>query len=134
MPGSVYHPIANLVTEWLNVVEECQINTSSKKIADSLKSVKLEEDEEIISFDVVSLYTNVPVQEAIDTCADLLYSGDYQLPPVEKETFKELLQLCTCDVLMQTHDGFYRQTDGLAMGSPPAPLLANRAKLYERYG
>ena len=69
MPGSVYHPIANLVTEWLNVVEECQINTSSKKIADSLKSVKLEEDEEIISFDVVSLYTNVPVQEAIDTCA-----------------------------------------------------------------
>ena len=145
MPGSVYHPIANLVTEWLNVVEECQINTSSKKIADSLNSVRLEEDEEVISFDVVSLYTNVPVQEAIDTCADLLYSGNYQLPPVDKETFKELLQLCTCDVLMQTHDGFYRQTDGLAMGSPPAPLLANgwlskydpiikdQAKLYARY-
>ena len=46
---------------------------------------------------------------------------------------------------MQTHDGFYRQTDGLAMGSPPAPLLANGwlskydpmikgdAKLYARY-
>ena len=46
---------------------------------------------------------------------------------------------------MQTHDGFYRQTDGLAMGSPPAPLLANGwlsrfdphiqgdAKLFARY-
>ena len=125
MPGSVYHPIANQVMEWLNIVPECQINTSTRKIADSLKSVHLEEDEVVVSFDVVSLYTNVPVQEAIDICADLLYSGEHVQPPVDKQTFKELLELCTCNVLMQTHDGFYRQTDGLAMGSPPAPLLAN---------
>ena len=26
---------------------------------------------------------------------------------------------------MLTHDGYYRQVDGLAMGSPPAPHLAN---------
>ena len=64
---------------------------------------------------------------------------------MDKGNFKELLKLCTCNVLMQTHDGFYRQTDGLAMGSPPAPLLANGwlstfdprikedAKLYDRY-
>ena len=26
---------------------------------------------------------------------------------------------------MSTHDGMYQQTDGLAMGSPPAPHLAN---------
>ncbi|XP_066936347.1 uncharacterized protein [Clytia hemisphaerica] len=26
---------------------------------------------------------------------------------------------------MLTHDGYYKQIDGLAMGSPPAPLLAN---------
>ena len=75
----------------------------------------------------------------------MLYSGEHQLPPVDKATFKELLKLCTCDVLMKTHDGFYRQIDGLAMGSPPAPLLANawlskydplirdNAKLFARY-
>ena len=46
---------------------------------------------------------------------------------------------------MSTHDGFYRQIDGLAMGSAPAPFLANGwlsqfdpkikddAKLYYRY-
>ena len=118
MPGSVYHPIAEQVTEWLKVVPQCQINTSTKKIADKLSTIELEENEEIISFDIVSLYTNVPVEEAIEVCTDLLYSGEHQLPPVDKETFKELIRLCTCDVLMQTHDGFYRQTDGLAMGSP----------------
>ena len=145
MPGSVYHPIANVVTKWLNVVPECQINTSTKQVADSLKEVQLEDDEVIVSFDVSSLYTNVPVQEAIDVCADLLYSGKHEVPPVDKETFKELLRLCTCNVVMKTHNGFYRQTDGLAMGSPPAPLLANgwlskydpsigeNAKLYARY-
>ena len=46
---------------------------------------------------------------------------------------------------MLTHDGYYRQRDGLAMGSPPAPPLANGwlfcydprirddAKLFSRY-
>ena len=53
--------------------------------------------------------------------------------------------MCTCNVVMKTRDGFYRQVDGLAMGSPPAPLVANAwlsqydprirgdAKLYARY-
>ena len=116
-----------------------------QKVSDSLKNAKLDADEVMISFDVSSLYTNVPVEEAIDTCADLLYSGKHPKPPVDKQTFKDLVRLCTCDVLMKTHDGFYRQIDGLAMGSPPAPLLANGwlskfdpsirgdAKLYHRY-
>ena len=52
------------------------------------------------------------------------------LPPVSKDTFKKLLAISTCDVLMLTHDGCYRQKDGLAMGSPPAPPLAN-ALLYK---
>ena len=99
----------------------------------------------VVSFDVTSLYTNVPVNEAIDTCSDFLYSGKYQLPPVSKDTFKKLLRIYTCDVLMLTHDGYYRQKDGLAMGSPLAPPLANGwlykfdptikddAKLYSRF-
>ena len=125
MPGTAYHSIANQCTDWLSVVEECQIQSNTKLICDSLKTVELGDDEEIISFDVSSLYTNVPVIEAIEHCADLLYSGKYELPPVDKETFITLLKLGTCDVVMLTHDGYYRQTDGLAMGSPPAPLLAN---------
>ena len=145
MPGSAYHSTALQCAEWLSVVEECQINSSTKSISDSLQSIELEDDEELISFDVTSLYTNVPVKEAIAECADLLYSGKYELPPVDKQTFIELLTLCTCNVLMSTHDGFYRQVDGLAMGSPPAPMLANgwlykydaiirdNAKLYARY-
>ena len=51
MPGSAYHKIAVQVTEWLSVVDECKINSSTKSIADSLKSIKLDKDEVIVSFD-----------------------------------------------------------------------------------
>lgn len=125
MPGSLYHKIAMQITKWLSVVEECATNCSTQSIADSLKDIHLDDDECLVSFDVTSLYTNVPVEEAIDLCTEYLYSGKYEIPPVSKETFKELLTMCNCNVIMLTHDGFYRQIDGLAMGSPPAPLLAN---------
>ena len=125
MPGSTYHKIGDQVAEWLSTVKECQINSSTKTISDSLKDVQLEEDEEIISFDVSSLYTNVPVTEAIEVCADLLYSGRYKQPPVDKETFIQLAQTSSCNVLMSTPEGYMRQVDGLAMGSPPAPHFAN---------
>ena len=63
----------------------------------------------------------------------------------DKDTFKTLAKIASCDVLLSTHNGFYRQIDGLAMGSPPAPHLANgwlsqfdstikgESKLYFRY-
>ena len=125
MPGSAYHKIAQQLTGWLQVVPECRINSSTKSISDSLRDITLQNDEELVSFDVTSFYTNVPVEEAIQVCADLLYSGTHLLPPVDKETFTHLLQISTCNVLMLTHDGYYKQLEGLAMGSPPAPLLAN---------
>ena len=64
---------------------------------------------------------------------------------LDKQTFITLAKLACCNVVFLTHDGYYTQTDGLAMGSPPAPCLANGwlsrfddiikgdSQLYERY-
>ena len=82
--------------------------------------MELESDEVLVSFDVSSLYTNVPLLESIQVCADLLFREGIKKPPVDKETFIELAKLASCDVVMLTHDGYYKQVDGLAMGSPPA--------------
>ena len=122
MPGSPYHKIALKVTQWLSVVSECKINF---QISESLHTVMLDDGDELISFDVQFLYTNVPVYEAINVCTDLLFSGKYGIPPVDLDTFKQLLKISSHNVLMLTCDGYYQQVDGLAMGSPPAPLLAN---------
>ena len=146
MPGSAYHKVALYVAKCLSLVPQCNINTSTKIISDGLREVRLNNKEEIISYDVVSLYTNVPVMEAIETCTSLLYSlPESQRPEMDRETFMELARIASCDVVMSTHDGFYVQRDGLAMGSPPAPHFANgwlskfdsvirgEAKLYFRY-
>ena len=146
MPGSAYYKVAEYIAKCLSVIPECKINASTKIICDSLKTMKLGDDEEIVSFDVVSLYTNVPVMEAIDVCTEKLYECPVdQRPKIDKDTFKTLAKIASCDVLLSTHNGFYRQIDGLAMGSPPAPHLANgwlsqfdstikgESKLYFRY-
>ena len=146
MPGSSYHKIAVQVASWLSVVPECKINSSTRTICENLRKTSLRKGEIMISFDVSSLYTNVPVLEAILYCTDLLYAlPKDKIPPVSKETFIVLAKIASCEVIMSTHDGFYKQIDGLAMGSPPAPHIANgwlsqfedkirgNAKIYERY-
>ena len=144
MPGSAYAKIGKQVALWLSKVPECNINASTQLISDAIKNLTLPNTDELISFDVSSLYTNVPVMESINTCADLLFN-QYSIAGVSKATFIELAQLASCNVLMSTHNGYYIQKDGLAMGSPPAPHLANgwmsqfdkeiqdESKIYYRY-
>ena len=85
MPSSAYFKIAVQVSEWLSVVGECKINLSTKIVADKLQHMNLNNNREIISFDVTSLYTNVPVDEAIIDCTNLLFSGKYKKPPHKKK-------------------------------------------------
>ena len=147
MPGSPYYNLASQVEEWISVLPEAKINSSTKRVSEAASATQLEPDEVLISFDVTALYTNVPVDEAIQLAADKLYSGnpDIKSPPVDKETFITLTNLASKNVVMWTPDGYYRQKDGLAMGSQPAGLLANiwlsqfepvikdSAKIFERY-
>ena len=123
MPGSPYDKIGKFLSMYLSKLPECMIKVSTSDISDSLKDIIIRDDEEIVSFDVTSLYTNVPVVESISVCADLLY-GKFDLP-FKKDIFIELAMLASCNVLMLTHDGYFIQTEGLAMGSSLAPYLAN---------
>lgn len=125
MSGSSYFNITKQVAEWLSVVLGCKINSSTKNIVENLDKITLTDDMEVISFDVVSLCPNVPVDEAIEICSSLLYSWNHEKPSVDKETFIKLLTICSKDVIMLTNDGLYRQMNCLAMGSPSASMLAN---------
>ncbi|CAF3249837.1 unnamed protein product [Rotaria sp. Silwood2] len=78
----------------------------------------------IVSFDVVNLYTNIPVDATINIILKELYE-DRPVPPIiERNDLKELLTFA----IKKSHflfDGkIYDQIDGVSMGSPLAPLLA----------
>ena len=74
MCGSAYYQIASQMANWFSVIPEVNINASTEKLVKNLKTLNLDADEVLISFDVVSLYTNVPMEEAWTDAADLLYS------------------------------------------------------------
>ena len=74
LPGSQYQNIATVMAHWLSDLPECNINCSSKLVSSDLKNYKLKENECMVSFDIVSLYTNVPVKEAIDVCTKIFFS------------------------------------------------------------
>ena len=103
MPGSPYDKLGTVVTKWLSVVPASQIRCTNKQVVDQIKDLVLEDDQVIVSFDVSSLYTNVPVDEAIHEAAELLDSGEVAAPPVDKQTFVKSSELTTKDVVMLTH-------------------------------
>ena len=79
----------------------------------------------LCSFDISSLFTNVPLAETIEICADALYNDDSMAPSFPRNIFVELMQLATSSVEFSFNNNMHRQIDGVAMGSPLGPALAN---------
>ena len=91
----------------------------------SLKSLNLNKEVFMCSFDIKSLFTNVPLNEVIKICLEQLYHSDIIPPEFNEDTCNELLKLATTNVDFSFNDTMYRQIDGVAMGSPLGPILAN---------
>ena len=80
----------------------------------------------ITSFDVESLFTNIPLTETIDIVTSRLYANDCPHRPAFSETdFKNLLTIACTDSCFEFNGKLYVQVDGVAMGSPLGPVLAN---------
>ena len=72
-----------------------------------------------------SLFTNVPLDENIGVCADALYRGGLDCPPLPENTFMELMLIATRGVEFSFNNQMYKQLDGVAIGSPLGPALDN---------
>ena len=87
----------------------------------------LKQDPSLImgSLDVDALFTNIPLDETIDICISELYKNDDLVKKLDKKEMKDLLQLACKDNLFLFDGSYYNQIDGVAMGSPLGPHLAN---------
>ena len=75
--------------------------------------------------DIKSLFTNVPLEDTIRIAADELYHSDILPPCLTEASFTKLLRKVTSGAEFSFDEVMYRQTDGVAMGSPLGPVLAN---------
>ena len=103
--------------------------SSSTCFVKELNSIKPCKDDVCVSFDIKSLYTNVPLQEVIDDVTKAIYHDDSNSiiktkGKFSQRIFSNMLKSCSESIFL-FNSKVYKQIDGLAMGSPLAPLLAN---------
>ena len=82
-------------------------------------------DSILCSFDICSLFTNVPLAETIEICTKTLYDGHLPTPVIPKHVFIELMKTATTSVEFSFNKIMYRQINGVGMGSPLGPALEN---------
>ena len=76
------------------------------------------------SFDVASLFTNISLKESIDLAVSYIIEGSTKLKFSRAELVK-MLSIATSQTHFLFNGKVYDQIDGVAMGSPLAPVLAN---------
>ena len=77
------------------------------------------------SLDVDFLFTSISVDETIDICIDSLYKGDENNSKIPKDVFRNLLTVVTKESFFMFNNKFYKQINGVAMGSLLGPALVN---------
>lgn len=97
---------------------------NSLQFVDGLKEIPICENEVLVSFDVVSMFTNIPVDHMIILISERKDEIESKFR-IKFELFREILLflLKECAIFSWNKD-FYRQKDSLAMGSPLSPILA----------
>jgi len=80
----------------------------------------------MVSYDVSSLYTNVPVLETVEILCNNIFSiNDSIFNGFTRKNFTDFLKIALTDTLFIFNKVLYKQVDGLAMGNPMAPTMAN---------
>ena len=79
----------------------------------------------MVNFDVELLFTNIPIQEAIDLSVKLLFNDKSNVYSFTITDFHQLLTVTMSESLVLFDGEYYKQIDGVAMGSPLGPTFAN---------
>ena len=99
------------------------------QFSEDIRNIPVDADHILLSYNVPALFTNVPAHETIRILAEKAFAGNwfnntYNLN-LTKYQLMELLKLATTNQLFQLDGTLYEQAEGVAMGSPLGPLLAN---------
>ncbi|CAF3033919.1 unnamed protein product [Rotaria sp. Silwood2] len=128
--GSYQYQLSKYLAKAIRNVRP-QANSYIKDSFEFVKKIKetiLDKEKTYImcSFDVESLYTNVPVEEAIEITLDYMYKPTKLIDiPFNREQLKTLLNLAIRDAPFRFQNRIYKQIDGVAMGNPLAPIIAD---------
>ena len=122
---STYNIAQKLVPELSHITTNDYTISNSFEFAKEITSFKDSDKFFMVSFDIESLYTNIPLKETIEICINKIFNNVNIFLGFDKKQFKSLLEVITNNTFFTFNNKLYQQIDGIAMGSPIAPTLAN---------
>ena len=85
----------------------------------------------MVSFDVKSHFTNIPLSFTLNLILESIYvDNPTEWNGLYKSRLLKLLSWSTKNTTFQFNNKFYKHLDGVAMGSPIGPLLADVMRNY----
>ena len=96
------------------------------------KGLTLQQGECLTSYDVISLFTLVPIDPTLNIIKELLEKDEKlnDRTALSVQNILELLGFCLHNAYFSFQNKFYEQVEGVAMGSLVSPIVAN---LYMEY-
>ena len=95
---------------------------SNENFIDAIKTIQIPDDHKLVSFDVKSLFTSIPLQLALD-CTENAKHSTVELP-LPTDDIMDLLNLCLTSTYFPYNGKHYKQLHGTAMGSPVSVVVA----------
>jgi hypothetical protein len=121
------YDLAKYLNEILRPLVDCTYMLKhTYDFVNRIRKIDVDNDRYLVSFDVKSLFTNVPTSETIEIILDLAYrDGAKIFHELTRKELKKLLVIYTQESHFQFNGKYDDQIDGVAIGSPLGPLFAN---------
>ena len=118
--GTYTYKAAKVISQYLKPLCDSEYTIKdTQSFANLIKELPpLKEDEEDVSYDIESLFTNIPINDTIDYILDQIYVQHKLKPICSKLIFKRLLIKLSTEVTFTFNSKFCKQTDGCTMGGP----------------
>ncbi|XP_050518098.1 uncharacterized protein LOC126892578 [Diabrotica virgifera virgifera] len=127
---SFYNTPVVALSKFINTILQSSISLqpnysvkNSTDLVNKLSVLNLPRDFFLVSFDVSNLFTNVPRDETIPIVENLLIKSNTNRGTISH--MLGLLKLCLSQDFFSFNNIIYRQAQGLAMGNPLSPVLAD---------
>lgn len=141
-PGNPLRPIVSCIDSPFYKMSKFLSNTLSKVVGKTksfiqdsfhfrnfIKHQKIPEHYMLASLDVISLYTNIPL-ELIETVIEEYWDKIKHHTKLPKKEFLYALKVCATSTFFQYQEEFYQQISGVAMGGPVSAVIANLVMEY----
>ena len=124
--GTCYYKTGKVISKYLKPLtkNEFVINNTQYFTA-MLNNVPVSEEEEDVSYDVESLFTNIPLKDTIDFICEEIYVHKKLEPICRKSIFKKLLYKLTTESTFSATGKLRKQIDGISMGGTLSVTLSD---------